>query len=521
MIKVGLKLRDVVAIVTCLVVLVVFGSCNKSEKESITISNEKDLKQTAYADERTTGSGFTFTAKENWTATVKEAGPTKSSSVSWITLKINGQETYSGSAGTYTVVISIEINYTGEKREAVIEMACGGDKINISVVQDGVTQNGETPSSDPIELKSPITENTTLKALGLPVDYIYAGNGLLEVRGTATLTIEPGVTIQFTHPYITGGFRITSNATIKAVGTASKRIQFIGAKEAKGAWAGITIESNTDNQFAYCDFLNVGNSARPDYGGLQFMNAKVGVTHCKITNGLGTGIRLSSSELSAFNNNVIEGYADFPPMVLRGEYALKSVEKLDMTSDFTKNGKLYIEIDPYYTRSDITLNQTTVPYYFTDGPGSLSVLHNTMTINAGVTIYVRDGRDFNSGAGVNSGRLVINGTADKKVRFSRLPGSSLYWNRINFNGLKGSVINHCIFEYGGGGVGVGVGMLYINASTELTLNNVAINNSNSYGVYIRENGYQLTHNNVTFSNNRLGNVYDTRVNPPVILTHFP
>ena len=516
--------RFVVAIAICSAALILSTACDNTDDEivkdaDITVSNQNDLKQAAYADEPSTGNGITFTAKDNWLANVKANG---GGNASWVKLTINGVETYSGSAGTYNLVITVETNYTGAKREATVEIVCGTDRITVTVAQEGTTKGGDKPTQNPVELKSPITTSTTLKALGLPVDYIYTGNNQLEVKDNATLTIEPGVTIQFTNNGRTGGIIIRSGSTIKAVGTADKRIKFLGAYEAKGTWQGIELQSNTDNQFAYCDFLNMGHMARTDYGGLQFTNAKVAITHCKLTNGLGTGIRFSSTELSAFNNNVFESYADFPPIEMRGEYALQSAQKFDMTSDFTKNGKLYIEIDPYYTRSDITLNQTSVPYYFTSGPGSLNLLWNTLTINAGVTIYIKDGMDFNSSAGESAGRLMINGTADKKVRFTRLPGSSLYWGAVSFHGLKGSVINHCIFEYGGR-VQTNNAIIQIRSTTELTLNNVAINNSDSYGAMLwsSANGYKLTHNNVTFSNCRQGNVWDTRTNPPVIRTHFP
>ena len=112
------------------------------------------------------------------------------------------------------------------------------------------------PTKQPVELKSPITENTTLKDLGLDVDYFYAGNDQLSVENNAVLTIEPGVTIQFTNAGRRGGIIIKAGATIKAIGAATNRIQFIGTNNEKGSWVGINVESNTDNQFAYCDFLN-------------------------------------------------------------------------------------------------------------------------------------------------------------------------------------------------------------------------------------------------------------------------
>jgi hypothetical protein len=374
------------------------------------------------------------------------------------------------------------------------------------------------PTKQPVELKSPIRENTTLKDLGMEVDYFYAADNLLVVENNATLTIEPGVTIRFSNNGRGGGIDITSGSTIKAVGTASKRIQFIGAYDAPGTWQGITTTSNTDNQFAYCDFLNMGHSDRTDYGGIQLSNgAKVGFSHCKFTNGLGTGLRASSyggaCQFTAFDNNVFEGYENNPPMVLT---PLALLEKFDMTSDFTKNAKQYIQVNPVITK-DITINQTTVPYYFSD---QIAELNNTLTINEGVTIYMKTGMYSNFINSGGAGRLVINGTASKKVKITRLPGNTTYWGTINFTGLKGSVINHCIIEYGGrDGL---IGMLCCSGyeSAELTLNNVEIKNAETYGATV-SCGAKITHSNVTFSNCGLGNVHDFCSHPYVIRTHFP
>ena len=71
------------------------------------------------------------------------------------------------------------------------------------------------PKAQPVELKSPIRENTTLKDLGLEVDYFYAGNNQLIVENNAVLTIEPGVTIRFSNTGKRGGMIIKANATIK------------------------------------------------------------------------------------------------------------------------------------------------------------------------------------------------------------------------------------------------------------------------------------------------------------------
>ena len=376
---------------------------------------------------------------------------------------------------------------------------------------DPTAPDSDTPTAtEAIELTSPITANTTLKDLGLPVDYIYKG-GLLSVENNATLTIEPGVTIQFTDNSGRGGISITSGATIKATGTAAKRIQFIGAYDAAGTWAGMEVRSNTDNQFAFCDFLNAGSFAGETSGSLFLFDAKAGFSHCKFTNGLGTGIYAGCDathycEFSAFDNNVFQGFQNYPPMYLDCNQSLSMLEKLDMTSDFTGNAMKYVEITHPDIEKAVTLSQTTVPYYF---DGAIWNLAYPLTINEGVTVYVAGGSDFITSTYTQDGRLMVNGTTAKPVKFTRLPSSSNYWGGISFDGLKGSVLNNCILEYGGDISGAYHGnMIYITYGSQLTLNNVQLNNAQAYGVYINAcaGEYALTHSNVTFSNNGDGNV---------------
>ena len=510
--KTSFNWRNVVAIAICSLVMMAFAACDTSKDDeiidkdaSISISNKNDAKQSAFADEPSTGQGVTFTAKEAWSASVKGAGSQSSSDVSWIKLTLNGVEKYNGEAGTYTLVITVETNYTGAKREATVEIVCGTDRISITVTQDGKTKGGETPVQNPVKLTSPISVNTTLKNLGLPVDYVYEGSGLLQVTGSAVLTIEPGVTIQFSNTGRNGGIQVTAAANIKAIGTASQRITFIGAMDAKGSWRGIYLESILDNQFAYCDFLNAGSSDRFDRGAMYLIGgAKVGITHCKFTNGLGYGLNISDygsvCQISAFNNNVIEGFELSPVKISEN---LKHLEKFDMTSDLTNNKQPYINVGTtrVLMSENVTINQTTVPYYF---HGYLS-LANTLTINEGVTLYMAEG-GYNYIYGP-TGRLIINGTAAKKVRITRAPGiGEYYWSHIGFD-LPGSVIKHCIIEYGG--TNSIDGMISINSKANVTFDNVAINNSKTYGIRVpsNPNDYTLNHSNVTFSNNKDGNVY--------------
>ena len=134
--------------VVAVIISIAFTACKKDE-ENLILPNSQELTQTAFADEGTTGS-FTFTAKDKWTATVREVKSTKSNGMSWLTLFHNGVETYKGSAGTFTMTISLAPNYSGETRAATIEIVSGNDKITITVTQSEITEEGYVPISETI-----------------------------------------------------------------------------------------------------------------------------------------------------------------------------------------------------------------------------------------------------------------------------------------------------------------------------------------------------------------------------------
>lgn len=117
---------------------------NDDDKE-ITLSNQSEETQTAFADEETTGN-FTFTAKSSWTANVSENKKNKSSSVPWLRLMINGVETYNGDAGTFTMTIDIDQNYSGAERSAtIIIKTSNNDEITVTVTQNKSTEAGIVP----------------------------------------------------------------------------------------------------------------------------------------------------------------------------------------------------------------------------------------------------------------------------------------------------------------------------------------------------------------------------------------
>jgi len=148
------KLTSKLIALTCIASLILaFSACEKDG--NLTISKEEQLTQTAYADETTTGSGFTFTTNNTRGCTIitKESVNGEYTEVSWMKLGVDGYEEKSyrintARRGTFTVTINLEINYTGKSRTAFIDIRNNNSKeeiITISVTQYGTTKDGEIP----------------------------------------------------------------------------------------------------------------------------------------------------------------------------------------------------------------------------------------------------------------------------------------------------------------------------------------------------------------------------------------
>lgn len=179
-------------------VAVILAGCSKDEggEDAPFIPPvQEQLTQNAYADNESTGGGFSFTAGAAWTASVNEVQSqalsqvsawTKSAahatgndgnSVVWLRLYNGNTEAYSGGAGTVTLRIEMDQNYTGKKREATITVRSGNNTFTVTVVQEGTKHNG-SPNEAPVKVTKVSLDKSELS---------------LETGGKATLTatVEP------------------------------------------------------------------------------------------------------------------------------------------------------------------------------------------------------------------------------------------------------------------------------------------------------------------------------------------
>lgn len=121
---------------------------NSEEAPAITVPNQEHLTQNVYADENTGKNDVTFTTTGAWTSEIKKSSGTRSEqseAVDWVSITPSSGD----KAGEYTIKISLQTNYTGEKRSATISLKCGGELVSIAVTQEAVTAAGDKPTPDP------------------------------------------------------------------------------------------------------------------------------------------------------------------------------------------------------------------------------------------------------------------------------------------------------------------------------------------------------------------------------------
>ncbi|MFV0588211.1 Ig-like domain-containing protein, partial [Bacteroides reticulotermitis] len=227
-----------------------FVSCSEDDasfEDEITLPKKEQANQTAFADDGDTGGGFMFVAKSAWSAAVSETtasrpakvrGAASSNEVSWLKLSLNGKEAYEGDAGTITLAIVLEPNYSGKTRSAKIVITCGKAKIEVSVTQEGETEKGEVPT-DPYPVTGLNLSQSTLS---------------LDLNSTHTLTASV----------------IPSNATIQTVVWSSNNPEVATVDPATGlvtaisaGYATVTAQSTVYETITATCELTVNDPAVP------------------------------------------------------------------------------------------------------------------------------------------------------------------------------------------------------------------------------------------------------------------
>jgi len=140
-----------------------FSGCDDKESQpEIKVENEASLLQTVYADETNGKSGVTIVTSGAWSSSITEgsAKSTKSGTVSWLSIAPSSGAT----AGTHTIVISLEANASGADRTATITITCNETDITITVTQKATKEDGKPYELPPVLTTAAVSNITATTA---------------------------------------------------------------------------------------------------------------------------------------------------------------------------------------------------------------------------------------------------------------------------------------------------------------------------------------------------------------------
>lgn len=319
----------------------------------------------------------------------------------------------------------------------------------------------------------------------------------------ADLTIEAGATLAFRAG---GRINVTQDGSLKAIGTAEKKILFTGEQPTRGYWDGIDfVFSNNVNNIL--DHVVVEYAGGGTYeGNVTMFGSEANPQRLQISNtilreSLGYGFVFDEgSILDKFEKNTAALNKKGP-----GQLPANIVGVLDGESQYVGNDADFIFVE----NDNVDASQT---WATIDVPFSLDSfsIYGHLTIAAGNTLL------FNSAARINvtqEGSLTAIGAEQNPITFSGAQEMPGYWGGIQFT-FSNNVSNH--FDYVtvdyAGQINTGEGNVILNGSStrpsSLIITNSRLQNSSTYGLWLNEyvnlNTDYLTSNN--FLNNAAGDV---------------
>lgn len=353
-----------------------------------------------------------------------------------------------------------------------------------------------------------MSENTTLKDLGLPIDYIV--DGMLTLDGNAMVTIEPGVCIAFQGS--DGGIKVGENAGISMVGTAEKPIVLRGPinNNNPGSWKWVDVYSTrSDNRMEYVQFMNGGSDVNWSPIIVE-SGARLSMKHCTIDGSLGYGaIAYYDGSFTAFENNTIKNIKSTPLWI-----GTLSKNKLGQGNVFKDNKQNYILLAEI-GEGESTMTYQGIPWQDETGRG-LSVPNNsTLTIEPGVTLRMSYDQQIDV---CETAKFYAKGTAEAPIVICGQDEGPGQWGFIDVMTKKACELENVIIdqpgsnEFGGG--------IWYSYEYTLSLKNVTIRNSDAAGikmdvetkwdeatesdVYLKPG--KFTYENVIFENCKKGNL---------------
>jgi hypothetical protein len=316
----------------------------------------------------------------------------------------------------------------------------------------------------------------------------YAIKDSFVISGNATLTIEPGVTLNMANDTEIAVGSGSTGGKLIAKGTATDLIVFTSPTAGAGDWGGIRFWGNTSTgsiiSYAKVDFCGQGRACIHGEGGVK--TGRVTVDHVTIDHvGPNTNAITEKDTDSNFaiSNCTFKG-------IPTAQYAIsvdgESFAGIDSTNAF--NGSS-IEL----RGGDISATAT----WKNPGTGVIVVVTDSLYIDGAPapTLTIAAGTQLNfvqeKGIVVGSskgGILKIAGTATAPVTLTsaNTPAAAGDWDGIFLWSNGQAVIDNANISFGGNIItGTSSGNICLDGKAKLTISNSTLSDSSGYGIWLR------------------------------------
>jgi len=328
----------------------------------------------------------------------------------------------------------------------------------------------------------------------------YLANSSLSVSDGATLTLEPGVTLQFA-----AGTEMTvgNSSILVANGTADNPITLTGQEQTAGYWGGLRLyQSNSTSNVldnvtieyggGYWDanLVVVGSSSTP---------SRVAVTQCTFSNSESYGLYCDENgTISTFSNNTVTANT-----LGAAWMDANTVGSLDDSSTFSGNTADEVRIWGSSVESDQTWPGINADYR----------LAGTLTVSADLTIEPGARLVFEAGQQMTvdpDGTLSAIGTETSPIELTGVEQTEGYWGGLRFyqSNSTSNALDHVTIEYGGGYWDANLLVTGSSSSpSRVDVTNCTLSGSETYGLYCDENGMLPAFSNNTITGNTTGAAY--------------
>ncbi|MFN8597730.1 MAG: hypothetical protein U0559_16295 [Anaerolineae bacterium] len=288
-----------------------------------------------------------------------------------------------------------------------------------------------------------ITQDTQWLVISSPFTVCASG---VTVGPTATLTIQPGVTVQFQQSV---NNKLNVQGTLNAIGTTAQPITFTGLVATPGSWAGIS----ADYSVITPALVNLSNVTLEDGGGgsalgqLIIDRATLTLTHSLIRNGGSNGIHFTyqtaglnvqTTDFVSNTLNAIQIDAPYTDLLLS-----------DLSANNNGTNGVYIVNVSTHIQGQHRWSNPGIPYVVSDGlynqPG------DELTIDPGTRLQFMSNIALNIG-----GQLKAIGLPDQPITFTAQTQTPGGWRGIVVDGGNSAAVvqlDYATVEYGGSDFG--------------------------------------------------------------------